>query len=121
MRPVGPLFRQYTRTVRDLAKSHGKLAQLVIVGEDVEVDTSVVEHLKDPLLHMIRNAVDHGIESPAARRKKGKSPVGNITVRAAHQGGNIVIDVSDDGAGLDRQRILEVAQKRGIIADAEKL
>jgi two-component system chemotaxis sensor kinase CheA len=121
MVPVGPLFRQYTRTVRDLAKSHGKLAQLVIVGEDVEVDTSVVEHLKDPLLHMIRNAVDHGIESPAARRKKGKSPVGNITVRAAHQGGNIVIDVSDDGTGLERQRILEVAQKRGIIANAEKL
>lgn len=121
MVPVGPLFRQYSRTVRDVAGSHGKLAQLHIMGEDVEVDTSVVEHLKDPLLHMIRNAVDHGIERPEIRRAKGKPAAGAITVSAAHEGGNIVIEVSDDGAGLDRQTILQVAQKRGISVEMEKL
>jgi two-component system chemotaxis sensor kinase CheA len=121
MVPVGPLFRQHNRTVRDLAKSHGKQAQLCLVGEDVEVDTSVVEHLKDPLLHMIRNAVDHGIEPPAERKKQGKRPAGTITVRAAHEGSNIVIEVSDDGAGMDRQNIIEAAQKRGLAGELEKL
>ena len=121
MVPVGPLFRQYSRTVRDLAKSHGKLAQLNIEGEDVEVDTSVVEHLKDPLLHMIRNAVDHGIETPAIRRESGKPPMGTITVRAAHQAGSIIIEVSDDGAGLDKQRIVDLAKKKGLIAETDKL
>ena len=121
MVPVGPLFRQYARTVRDLAKSHSKLAQLELEGEEVEVDTSVVEHLKDPLLHMIRNAVDHGIEPPAVRRKIGKPPEGTITVRAAHQGSNILIEVSDDGAGLDRRRILETARKKGLATELEKL
>jgi two-component system chemotaxis sensor kinase CheA len=120
MVPVGPLLRHYARTVHDLAKSHGKMAQLYIEGEDVEVDTSVVEHLKDPLLHMVRNAVDHGIEPPAERTKRGKPSVGTITVRAAHEGGNIVIEVSDDGAGLDRQRIIETAQKRGLSGEIEK-
>ena len=121
MVPVGPLFRQYARTVRDLAKSHSKLAHLELEGEEVEVDTSVVEHLKDPLLHMIRNAVDHGIEPPAVRKKMGKPPQGTITVRAAHQGSNILIEVSDDGAGLDRQRILETARKKGLATELEKL
>ena len=121
MVPVGPMFRQFSRTVRDVAKAHGKLAQLRIEGEEVEVDTSVVEHLKDPLLHMIRNAVDHGIETPEERKKKGKAPMGTITVRAAHEGGNIVVEVEDDGAGLDRKKILETAQKRKLLEDAEKL
>lgn len=121
MVPVGPLLRQYSRTVRDIAKSHGKLAQLHIIGEEVEVDTSIVEHLKDPLLHMIRNAVDHGIEPPELRRQKGKPVMGSITVRAAHEGGGIVVEVKDDGAGLDRQKILQAAHRRGIVADAERL
>jgi two-component system chemotaxis sensor kinase CheA len=117
---VGPLFRQYARTVRDLAKSHGKLARLQIEGEDVEVDTSVIEHLKDPVLHMIRNAIDHGIETPAVRKRKGKPASGTVTVRAAHEAGSIVIEVSDDGAGLSRERICDVARKRGILAEPEK-
>jgi two-component system chemotaxis sensor kinase CheA len=118
---VGPLFRQYSRTVRDLAKAHGKLARLQIEGEEVEVDTSVIEHLKDPVLHMIRNAIDHGIETPGVRKRKGKPASGTVTVRAAHEAGSIVIDVSDDGAGLSRERICEVARKRGIFAEPEKL
>jgi two-component system chemotaxis sensor kinase CheA len=118
---VGPLFRQYARTVRDLAKSHGKLARLQIDGEDVEVDTSVIEHLKDPVLHMIRNAIDHGVETPAVRKRKGKPASGTVTVRAAHQAGSIVIEVTDDGAGLSRERICDVARKRGIAAEPEKI
>jgi len=121
MVPVGPLFHQYNRTVRDMAKSLGKMAQLRIEGEDIEVDTSVVEYLKDPLLHMIRNALDHGIEPPAKRKKRGKSPTGTITVRAAREGRNIVIEVTDDGAGLDKQKIIEVAQKKGLLAESQKL
>ncbi len=121
MVPIGPLFHQYNRTVRDMAKSLGKMAQLRIEGEDIEVDTSVVEYLKDPLLHMIRNALDHGIEPPAKRKKIGKSQTGTITVRAAREGGNIVIEVEDDGAGLDKQKINEVAQKKGLVAELQKL
>jgi two-component system chemotaxis sensor kinase CheA len=121
MVPIGPLLHQYKRTVRDLAKSLGKMAQLRIEGEEIEVDTSVVEHLKDPLLHIIRNALDHGIEPPAVRKKKGKPPAGTITVRAAHQSRNIVIEVSDDGAGLDRQKIVEAAHKMGLVDEPGKL
>jgi two-component system, chemotaxis family, sensor kinase CheA len=121
MVPVGPLFHQYNRTVRDLAKSLGKVAQLRIEGEDIEVDTSVVEYLKDPLMHMIRNALDHGIEPPAKRKKRGKPQTGTITIRASHEGRNIVIEVNDDGAGLDKKRIIEVAQKKGLAAEPQKL
>jgi two-component system chemotaxis sensor kinase CheA len=118
MVPVEPLFRQYLRTVRDLAKELGKNVRLQIEGGDVEVDTSVVEHLRDPLLHMIRNAMDHGIELPEQRRNAGKLVAGTITLRALHQAGGISVEVQDDGAGLDRERILQAAQKRGITVDA---
>jgi two-component system chemotaxis sensor kinase CheA len=121
MVPLGPLFYHYNRTVRDLAKSLGKTAQLRIEGEDIEVDTAVVEHLKDPLLHIVRNALDHGIERPAVRKALGKPPAGTIIIRAAREGRNIVIEVSDDGGGLDRQRIVDVAQRKGLIAESDKL
>ncbi len=118
MVPVGPLFRQYQRTVRDLAKELGKIVNLQIEGDEVEVDTSVVEHLRDPLLHMIRNALDHGIELPEQRRKAGKPVEGVISLRASHQSGNISVEVADDGAGLNRAKILEAAKKRGVLMDA---
>ncbi len=101
MVPVGPLFRRYARTVRDLAAAHGKNVRLVTVGDDVEVDTSAVEALRDPLAHMIRNAIDHGIEPSARRVAMGKPPVGTITLEARHDAGSIIVRVSDDGAGLD--------------------
>ncbi|HEX7191697.1 MAG TPA: chemotaxis protein CheA [Thermoanaerobaculia bacterium] len=100
MVPVGPLFRSYTRTVRDTASTHGKSAQLVTIGDDVEVDTTAVEMLRDPLTHMIRNAIDHGIELPEQRTAHGKPAEGTITLAAHHEAGWVVIRVSDDGAGI---------------------
>ncbi len=105
MVPVGPLFRQYARTVRDLAAAHGKNARLVTIGDDVELDTSAVEVLRDPLTHMIRNAIDHGLETSPQRVANGKPPVGHITLEARHEAGSIIIRVSDDGAGLDKEAI----------------
>ncbi len=100
MVPVGPLFRSYTRVVRDTAATHGKAAQLLTIGDDVEVDTTAVEMLRDPLTHMIRNAIDHGIETPGQRIANGKLAAGTITLAAHHEAGSIVIRVSDDGAGI---------------------
>ena len=114
MVPVGPLFRQYARTVRDLASTHGKNASLVTIGDDVEIDTTAVEMLRDPLMHMIRNAIDHGLESPAQRTAAGKSPAGTITLEARHEAGSVIIKVSDDGAGLDRDAIAARAARLGI-------
>ncbi len=121
MVPIGPTFHQHIRTVRDLATSSGKQARLEIEGEDVEVDTTVVDLIRDPLTHMLRNAMDHGIESPERRQKAGKPPCGVIRLKAAHETGNIVIQLSDDGAGLNRQRVVEVARARGIAAEPEKM
>jgi two-component system chemotaxis sensor kinase CheA len=101
MVPLGPLFRSYTRVVRDTASTHGKNAQLETIGEDVEVDTTAVEMLRDPLTHMIRNSIDHGIESPEERIAGGKPASGTITLAAQHEAGSIVIRISDDGAGID--------------------
>lgn len=121
MVPVGPTFRQYIRTVRDLATARGKSAQLVLVGEDVEVDTSVIEHIRDPLTHMVRNAVDHGIELPDQRRALGKDPCGQIVLRAFHDTGNIVVQLADDGGGLNRQQIAERAVALGLVTESEKM
>jgi two-component system chemotaxis sensor kinase CheA len=119
--PVGPLFQQFARSVRDISQSHNKLARLEIVGGDVEVDTRVLEHLKDPLLHMIRNAVDHGIETPQVRHSVGKPPCGSLTLTAFHKAGNILIQLSDDGAGFNRQRILAKAQALDLLPEGEKV
>ena len=117
MAPVGPTFRQYFRTVRDLALIHGKSARLIIEGDEVEVDIKVIEMLKDPLTHLIRNAVDHGIESFAVRRDSGKKSQGSLTLRAMHESGSIIIQLSDDGAGMRRAEILARARERGLITD----
>ena len=119
--PVGPLFQQFARSVRDISQSHNKLARLQVVGADVEVDTRVLEHLKDPLLHMIRNAVDHGIEPPRVRHTMGKPPCGSLTLTAFHKAGNILIQLSDDGAGFNRQRILAKARALDLLPEGEKI
>jgi len=117
MVPLGPVFRRYARTVRDLALAQGKQVRLVLEGEDVEVDTTVVEHIKDPLTHLIRNAIDHGIEPRSVRTERGKDACGRLTLSAAHEGGAIVLRVSDDGAGLDREKILTRARALGLAAE----
>ena len=121
MVPLGPTFRQYIRTVRDLTAAHGKQARIVIEGENVEVDTAVIEHLRDPLTHMIRNAVDHGIERPAERKALGKDPTGLVTLRAYHRAGSVVVQVSDDGAGLNRNAIRERARRQGGFGETDNL
>ena len=117
--PVGPAFRHFHRVVRDLAASQNKRVMLVLEGEDVEVDTTVIEQLKDPITHMIRNAIDHGIETAQTRLEKGKNPAGTIRIAAAHASGGIVVHFSDDGAGLNDASIAERA--RGLGLDPERM
>ncbi len=114
MVPIGPVFRRHERAVRDIALAHGKLAQLVVEGDEVEVDTAVVEHMRDPLTHMIRNALDHGLEPPEQRAAAGKPRAGRVTLRARRDASSIVIEVADDGAGLDLGRIRQAAAERGL-------
>ncbi len=116
MLPVGTLFQRYSRTVFDIAQSTGKKIRLETDGEETEIDKSMLELLGDPLTHLIRNAADHGIESPEKRAAAGKSEEGLITLRAFHRAGRIVIEVGDDGAGIDTKRVREKAIERGLIA-----
>ncbi|HET6929107.1 MAG TPA: chemotaxis protein CheA [Candidatus Acidoferrum sp.] len=121
MVPVGPTFHRFARSVRDTSRKSGKLARMMIIGEDVEVDTTILEHLHDPLMHMIRNSIDHGLETPEVRRALGKDPSGKIVLKAFHDAGNIVVQFSDDGAGLDHERILSHARAQGIVPDGIRL
>jgi two-component system chemotaxis sensor kinase CheA len=121
MVPVGPTFRQLQRIVRDTAQSLGKNAELLIEGDDVEVDMAVVEHLRDPLIHMIRNSIGHGIESAAERRAGKKPEVGRLVLRSFRESGSIVIELDDDGRGIDRERVLRRARERGIVGESESL
>jgi len=121
MVPVGPTFHWFARSVRDMARKNGKLARMLVVGEDVEVDTTILEHIHDPLMHMIRNSLDHGLETPDLRRAAGKDPSGKIVLEAFHDSGNIVVRISDDGAGLDHAAILQQARNRGIISEGSRL
>ncbi|MBL8520066.1 MAG: chemotaxis protein CheW [Betaproteobacteria bacterium] len=114
MLPISFVMSRLPRLVRDLADRLGKEVELELVGEDTELDKSVIEKIADPLTHLVRNAIDHGIEPPAERSMKGKPRQGRLTVRAAHQGGSIVISVTDDGAGLDREKILAKAREVGL-------
>ncbi|HSG39861.1 MAG TPA: chemotaxis protein CheW [Thermoanaerobaculia bacterium] len=118
---VGPLFRQQIRTAHDLARDRDKLVRLSLEGEDVEVDAALVERLRDPLVHLVRNAVDHGIEPAEERRAGGKDPCGRITLRARHDSGHVVIDVEDDGRGPDRGRLEARAREMGLAAEPELL
>ncbi|MGH7592043.1 MAG: chemotaxis protein CheA [Gemmatimonadales bacterium] len=118
---IGPFLRRYARTVREMARSAGKEAMLEIDGGEAEVDTRVLELLRDPLAHMIRNAVDHGLESPEVRVALGKPAAGRITLAAAHEAGQIVLRVQDDGAGFALDRIRARAIETGLTAQPELL
>jgi two-component system chemotaxis sensor kinase CheA len=119
--PVGPLFRRMARLVRDLSRQFGKQVQMETEGDDIELDRTIVEELADPLMHMVRNALDHGIELPADRTANGKNPVARLLLKAQHQAGQVVIEISDDGRGLDAQKIKSKAVQKGLISAEKEL
>ena len=108
-------FQKMSRLVRDVSSKAGKLVAFTVTGEETELDRNVVEEISDPLVHLIRNAIDHGLETPEERVERNKDPKGNIALNAYHQGGSIVIEIRDDGNGMDRERILAKALERGLI------
>lgn len=114
MMPMEYVFSRFPRLVRDLASKLNKQVELTLLGSSTELDKSLIERIIDPLTHLVRNSLDHGIEDPETRIAAGKQPVGNLTLSAEHQGGNICIEVLDDGAGLNRQKILAKAQSQGM-------
>ena len=114
--PIGAVFQRMPRLVRELAAKTGKKVRLEMHGEGTEVDRSIIERLGDPLTHIIRNSADHGIEAPDARRAAGKNEEGTIRLMAEHRGGRIVVEVADDGGGIDPDRVLKKARERGIVS-----
>ncbi|MBU6261034.1 MAG: chemotaxis protein CheA, partial [Burkholderiales bacterium] len=121
MVPVGETFSRFSRVVRDTSKLLGKEIELSVTGGDTELDKSMVDVIGDPLMHLVRNSLDHGIETPEQRVAAGKSRVGHLGLHAYHEAGSIVIEVSDDGGGLSRQRIMKKALERGLVAEGVEL
>ncbi|MFL1481734.1 chemotaxis protein CheA [Pseudomonas grimontii] len=121
MIPIGDTFNRFRRVVRDISQELGKDIELIISGAETELDKTVVEKIGDPLMHLLRNAMDHGIESADARRAAGKSAKGHLSLNAYHDSGSIVIEIADDGAGLNRERILQKALERGLVASGAVL
>src|SRR5579872_6206353 len=115
MQPIGNIWGQFPRTVRDVALGCGKEVVIEMVGKETELDKTIIEAIKDPLTHLVRNSVDHGIELPEDRVKAGKAPDGRLILRAFHEGGQVNIEISDDGAGLNRERIRQKAVERGVV------
>ena len=115
MQPIGNIWAQFPRTVRDVALGCGKQVNIEMQGKETELDKTIIEAIKDPLTHLVRNSVDHGIELPEERMKAGKDPAGKLTLRAFHEGGQVNIEISDDGAGLNLERIQQKALERRII------
>jgi len=119
MLPVKTVFQRFPRLVRDLAKSLGKEVQLVVEGEAIELDKTILEQIGDPLVHLVRNAVDHGLERPEERSRRGKPSFGRVTLRASNEAGNVLIEVGDDGRGLDSEALKRKAVEKGLVtADA---
>ncbi len=121
MLPIGNIFTRFKRLVRDLATQKQKKIKLVITGEDTELDKTVIERLVDPLTHLLRNAVDHGIESPEERIEKGKPEEGVVCINAFHEGGKVVITVEDDGRGINKEKIFRKAVERGLVEEQKSL
>ncbi len=119
MLPLATIFNTFPRAVRDLAKEFGKEVELIIRGEETELDKKVLEEINDPLIHLIRNSVDHGIENPDERIKVGKERKGKVELSASQEGDHIVIEISDDGQGIDPNKIKETAIKKGFLAESE--
>ncbi len=121
MIPIASTFQKMARLVRDVARKAGKQVELHISGEETELDKNVIQVINDPLVHMIRNAVDHGVESPAERQAAGKDPKGNVYLSAFHKAGNIVVEIRDDGKGMSAETLIKKAIERGIVQPGEEL
>ncbi len=121
MLPIGSVFNRFPRLVHDLERKLDKRVKLELHGEHTELDKTVLEKIGDPLVHLVRNAIDHGLESPARRKAAGKSETGTLKLNAYHEGGNIVVQISDDGAGLNHAAIVAKAQQRGLIGAGQEL
>ena len=121
MLPISFAFNRFPRLVHDLSRKLGKSVEIKLTGENTELDKTVLEKISDPLVHLVRNSLDHGLETPEQRAASGKSPSGTIELAAFHEGGSIIIEVKDDGAGLNRQRILEKARERRLIGEDQEL
>ncbi|MBV1920068.1 MAG: chemotaxis protein CheA, partial [Pseudomonadales bacterium] len=121
MLPISFSFSRFPRMVRDLSRQLDKKVELLLVGEQTELDKTVMEKIGDPLVHLVRNSLDHGLEVPADRIAAGKSETGTITLNASHQGGNIIIEITDDGAGLNKERIRRKAVENGLIGEKDIL
>jgi len=121
MLPISFSFSRFPRMVRDLSRQLDKKVELILIGEHTELDKTVMEKIGDPLVHLVRNSLDHGLEVPAVRVAAGKSETGTITLNASHQGGNIIIEITDDGAGLNKERIHKKAIESGLIGENELL
>ena len=119
MLPIASVFNRFPRMVRDISQKLGKQVKLELIGEQTELDKTVLEKIGDPMVHLVRNAIDHGLETPDKRRAAGKGDTGTLTLQASHRGGNIVVEVSDDGAGLNRDAIVAKAIQRGIITTSD--
>ncbi|MDA8263167.1 MAG: chemotaxis protein CheW [Actinomycetota bacterium] len=116
MQPIGNVLSKFPRVVRDLAQACGKQVRLETEGRETELDKTIIEAIKDPLTHLVRNSVDHGIESPETRRSAGKNEEGRLMIRAFHEGGQVNIEIQDDGAGIDGQKVLRKALDRGLVS-----
>lgn len=119
MLPVSSVFTRFPRLVRDLSRKVNKEIELIFEGEETELDKSIIEAINDPLMHLIRNSVDHGIEDAETRKERGKSATGHVTLRAYHKGNSVVIEIEDDGQGIDPEKMREVAVRKGIISADE--
>jgi two-component system chemotaxis sensor kinase CheA len=121
MVPIGQVFDRFPRTVRDLAKARGKDIRLEIFGADTDLDKTIVDEVGEPLMHLVRNCIDHGIEAPDVREARGKPRHGTIKLNAYHEGNQVILEISDDGAGIDLQRVREKAIRNGIIDESDRL
>ncbi len=119
MQPVGAVFNKFERIVRDLSRKQNKKIKLEIQGQDTELDKTLLEVIKDPLTHLVRNAIDHGIETPEERLLKGKSETGELVIKAFHAGGQVIVEISDNGNGINLERVLEKAVAKGIMTAGE--
>jgi len=121
MLPISFVFSRMPRLVHDLSSKLDKKIELVVAGEETELDKTVMENIGDPLVHLVRNALDHGVETPAIRLAAGKAETGTLNLNAYHQGGNVIIEIKDDGAGINKKKVLAKAIEKGIVSSTDKL